>query len=126
MRIVLDAAILVRAGESPNGPAHQLLVDILSGPDMLVLSNEILFELGKVLRYSRMRERHGQSEVFARFGEAPQASLAVADRVKRLGVLRVRSNDPLVKPECRLVSMRSRPRPGHLCADDAGGAARHG
>jgi len=62
VRIVLDTAILVRATEGSNGPARELLLDIVMGSHTLLLCNEILFELAKVLRYPRLLALHGLSE----------------------------------------------------------------
>ncbi len=62
MRIVLDTTILVRANESSQGLARQLLLDIITGPHTLLLSNEILHELARVLRYPRLRALHGLPE----------------------------------------------------------------
>ena len=62
MRIVVDTTILVRATEKSHGPARELLLDIITGPHTLVLSNEILHELAKVLRYPRLQEFYGLSE----------------------------------------------------------------
>jgi predicted nucleic acid-binding protein len=59
VRIVLDTGILVRATEGSNGPARQLLLDIVTGPHTLLLCNVILFEVAKVLRYPRMLRLHG-------------------------------------------------------------------
>ena len=62
MRIVLDTTILVRANESSHGLARELIFSILSGGHSLVLSNEILYELGRVLRYTRLQSLYGLSE----------------------------------------------------------------
>ena len=62
MRIVLDTTILVRATEESQGPARELLLQIVSDQHTLVLSNEILSELARVLRYPRLQEFYGLSE----------------------------------------------------------------
>lgn len=62
MRIVLDNTILVRANESSQGLARQLLLKIVTSPHRLLLCNEMLFELAKVLRYPRMQALHGLPE----------------------------------------------------------------
>ena len=49
MRIVLDTAILVRASGSSPGLARDLLLKIVESDHILVLSNEMLYELAKVL-----------------------------------------------------------------------------
>lgn len=62
MRIVLDTTILVRANESSQGVARQLLLDVVAGRHTLLLCNEILYELAKVLRYPRMQALYGLPE----------------------------------------------------------------
>jgi putative PIN family toxin of toxin-antitoxin system len=62
VRIVLDTTILVRANESSQGLARQLLLDIVAGRHALLLSSEILYELARVLRYPRMQALHGLPE----------------------------------------------------------------
>jgi len=62
VRIVLDTTILVRANENSQGVARQLFRDIVTGPDTLLLCNEILFELARLLRYPRMQALYGLSE----------------------------------------------------------------
>jgi len=47
---------------NPTGLSSVLLSHILSGDHILVLSNEILSELARVLRYPRMVASHGRSE----------------------------------------------------------------
>jgi putative PIN family toxin of toxin-antitoxin system len=62
VRIVLDSNILVRAFTSSHGLAHELLLAILAGDNTLILSNEMLFEVARVLRYPRLMAVHGQTE----------------------------------------------------------------
>ena len=62
MRIVLDTAILVRAGASSHGLARDLLLATLTGKHPFILSNEMLHELAKVLRYPRLMALHGLPE----------------------------------------------------------------
>jgi putative PIN family toxin of toxin-antitoxin system len=62
VRIVLDTTILVRANESSQGLARQLLLAIVASRHTLLLSNEILYELARVLRYPRMQALHGLPE----------------------------------------------------------------
>lgn len=54
MKIVLDTTILVRANEHSQGLARELLIRIIDSDHRLILSNEILIELAKVLRYPRL------------------------------------------------------------------------
>jgi putative PIN family toxin of toxin-antitoxin system len=62
VRIILDTAILVRGNGSSKGLARDLLIDIVESDHTLLLSNEMLYELAKVLRYPRMLALHGLSE----------------------------------------------------------------
>jgi hypothetical protein len=56
VKIVLDTTILVRANEHTHGLARELLVNIVEGEHKLLLSNEMLHELARVLRYPRLQE----------------------------------------------------------------------
>ena len=62
MRIVLDSNLLVRSFVSFRGLAHDLLLAILSRSHTLILSNEMLAEVARVLRYPRPMAVHGQNE----------------------------------------------------------------
>jgi putative PIN family toxin of toxin-antitoxin system len=62
VRIVLDTSILVRAHDGADGPARELLMRIIESDHVIVISDEILHELAKVLRYPRMLAMHRLSE----------------------------------------------------------------
>jgi putative PIN family toxin of toxin-antitoxin system len=62
VKIVLDTTILVRANERSHGLARELLIRIIDSEHQLILSNEMLHELARVLRYPRLREFYGLSE----------------------------------------------------------------
>ena len=62
MRIVLDTAILVRAHDGAKGLARDLLLRIIESDHVLLISDEMLYEPAKVLRYPRMLAFHGLSE----------------------------------------------------------------
>ena len=62
MRIILDTAILVRGHGSSKGLARDLLISTVESDHILLLSNEMLYELARVLRYPRMLALHGLSE----------------------------------------------------------------
>jgi len=57
MRIVVDTNVLARAVCGPRGPAGELLRRVLQD-HMLVLSPFLIAELGRVLRYPRLRTMH--------------------------------------------------------------------
>jgi putative PIN family toxin of toxin-antitoxin system len=56
VKIVLDTTILVRANEHSHGLARELLISIIVSEHRLVLSNEMLHELARVLRYPRLQK----------------------------------------------------------------------
>lgn len=62
MRIVLDTNILVRAFVSSDGLAYDLVQTLLASEHVLVISNEMLAELTRVLRYSRLQAEHCEDE----------------------------------------------------------------
>jgi uncharacterized protein len=62
VRIILDTAILVRGHGGAKGLARDLLIGIVESDHILLLSNEMLYELARVLRYPRMLALHGLSE----------------------------------------------------------------
>jgi putative PIN family toxin of toxin-antitoxin system len=62
VKIVLDTTILVRATERSHGLARELLTNIVEGEHRLLLSNEMLHELARVLRYPRLRDFYGLTE----------------------------------------------------------------
>jgi putative PIN family toxin of toxin-antitoxin system len=53
---------MVRSFVSSHGLARDLLLAILSSGHTLILSNEMLFELAKVLRYPRLMAVHGEND----------------------------------------------------------------
>jgi predicted nucleic acid-binding protein len=56
VRIVPDTAILVRGHGGAKGLARDLLLEIVESGHVLLLSDAIIYELARVLRYQRMRE----------------------------------------------------------------------
>jgi putative PIN family toxin of toxin-antitoxin system len=61
-RVVLDANIFVSAILCPKGAPARILRAWRSGRLQIVVSKPILAEIGEVLRYPRIRKRHGWSE----------------------------------------------------------------
>jgi putative PIN family toxin of toxin-antitoxin system len=59
MRVVLDTNVLARATPGRNSAARQLLDVLLQSPHVLVSSEFLLSELGRALRYDRVRAIHG-------------------------------------------------------------------
>jgi putative PIN family toxin of toxin-antitoxin system len=62
VRIVVDSNLLVRAFLHPNGLASQLLLTIIDSDHSLLLSNEMVLEVSRVLRYPRMIILHAANE----------------------------------------------------------------
>lgn len=62
VKIVLDTTILVRANEHSHGLARELLTTIIENRHTLLLSNEMLHELAKVLRYPRLQAFYDLTE----------------------------------------------------------------
>ena len=62
MKIVLDATILVRANERSHRLARELLLNVVESKHTLLLSNEMLRELAKVLRYPRLQACYDLTE----------------------------------------------------------------
>jgi predicted nucleic acid-binding protein len=60
--IVLDTAILVRGQGSAKGLARDLLIRIVESDHVLLISDGMLCELTRVLRYPRMLALYGISE----------------------------------------------------------------
>jgi putative PIN family toxin of toxin-antitoxin system len=61
LRIVLDTAILSRAHPLATGPARALLELILERGDVLIMTESILAELDRAMRYPRMVKHSGLS-----------------------------------------------------------------
>lgn len=62
MRIVPDATVLIRAHNRSRGLARRLLHEILTGGHRLVLSNEMIAEVIRVLRYPHFQNLYGLSD----------------------------------------------------------------
>jgi putative PIN family toxin of toxin-antitoxin system len=61
MRITPDTGILVRMNAKATGPARRLLEAILAAPHDLVLSEFLLDETARVLRYPRLQKLYNLS-----------------------------------------------------------------
>ena len=59
---IVDTTILVRSNENSKGLARELLLEIIGGTHRLLLSNEMLHELARVLRYPRLRAFYDLTE----------------------------------------------------------------
>lgn len=57
MRATCDTNILVRAAVRPTGPARAVFIELLSDEHVLILSERIIAEVARVLRYERVRKQ---------------------------------------------------------------------
>jgi putative PIN family toxin of toxin-antitoxin system len=62
LRIVLDTTVLVRAHPSSRSTGRKVLTALLAGRHTLLLSNEIVVETVRVLRYPRLQKLHALAE----------------------------------------------------------------
>jgi putative PIN family toxin of toxin-antitoxin system len=62
VKIVLDTTVLIRGHNRSRALARRLLRDILEGGHRLILSNEIITEAVKVLRYPRFQDLYGLTD----------------------------------------------------------------
>jgi putative PIN family toxin of toxin-antitoxin system len=62
LKIVTDATVLIRAHKQSRALARRLLHEILERGHRLVLSNEMIAETVKVLRYPRFQDLYGLTE----------------------------------------------------------------
>jgi putative PIN family toxin of toxin-antitoxin system len=62
LRIVLDTNALIRAHRRISSRARRLLEQLLQGGHDLILSNEMLAEATKVLRYPRFQSLYGLTD----------------------------------------------------------------
>jgi putative PIN family toxin of toxin-antitoxin system len=92
MRVVLDTNILVRAAFSPTGPAGVVLELIRSHDHSLIVSEFILSELNRVLRYPRLLALHRFDDVAILNYVADIRALSLVVEIS--DVTPVMSNDP--------------------------------
>jgi putative PIN family toxin of toxin-antitoxin system len=57
MRVVCDSNVLARAAVRPLGPARAVFIAALTPPHRLIVSEPMLVELARVLRYERVRSQ---------------------------------------------------------------------
>ena len=62
MRIVLDTNVLARTTPGLSSAAREVLRLAVISPHVLLLSENMLAELDRVLRYDRLRKLHGLSD----------------------------------------------------------------
>jgi predicted nucleic acid-binding protein len=75
LRVVLDTNVLIRAHGRRQTFARHLLVRLLERSHTLVLSNEMIFEITRVLRYPKFRKLYGLAEAdLLEYGQFCRAS----------------------------------------------------
>ena len=62
MQVVCDSNVLARAAVRPLGPARAVFIAALTPPHRLILSEPMLVELARVLRYERVRSQANLTE----------------------------------------------------------------
>jgi putative PIN family toxin of toxin-antitoxin system len=65
VRAVLDVNVLIAALLAPKGAPARLLVRWLSGDFELIVSDHLLSELGRALKYPKLRDRVSATEAVA-------------------------------------------------------------
>ncbi|MCC6585631.1 MAG: putative toxin-antitoxin system toxin component, PIN family [Bryobacterales bacterium] len=103
MRITLDSTILVRAFDASSESARPLLQIVLAESHELVLSNEILAETSRVLRYPRLRKRHGMSDAAIYEYTMLLSSAATMVRLDPVLVVPIRDANDIVVMQTALV-----------------------
>lgn len=79
MRIVLDTNVLIRGHDRSHSAARRLLKALVAGHHTILLSNEMLAEVAKVLRYEKFQALYGFTE--GELYEYVQFLRSVADSV---------------------------------------------
>jgi len=98
MRITPDTGLLVRMNVKAIGPARRLLEVILSGPHELVLSEYLLEETARVLRYPRLQKlyRLAPEEIVEHINLLRASADIVSSFVYKPVVLADPNDDPVV------------------------------
>lgn len=96
MRVLLDTNVLARAFCDPSGPAAALFFILGGTSHQLITSRPLLAELSRVLRYDRLRIRHGRVDADIDLFLELVASLAVIVEPQRLKVVASDPDDDFV------------------------------
>lgn len=109
----MDTTVLIRAHGRSQGLARRLFVELLKDPHRLVLSNEIIAEITRVLRYPRFQTLYGLSDFDLL--EYSQFLQSVSDLV----ILDTRYSAPLRDPNDLIVLQTAdRGEADALCTSD--------
>jgi putative PIN family toxin of toxin-antitoxin system len=98
MRVTADTGILVRMNVRANGPARRLLDVILAGPHELVLSDFLLDETARVLRYPRLQKLYQltDDEIATHVDLLRASADLVSPMIEQLVVLTDPNDDPVI------------------------------
>ncbi len=98
MRIVFDTNVLARAHQRARGPARRAVVRVAAGPDVLILSQCLLQELGRVLVYPKLLKRSGLTRVdIAEYLECLAGASTLVDPLPvPRDLLRDRADEPVL------------------------------
>lgn len=97
MRVVLDTNVLARATPGRNSPAKQVLDALLGAPHVLVSSEFLLNELGRALRYDRVRAIHGLDDTaIDAYVQALRDASLVVDVPATVAVATDPNDDPVI------------------------------
>jgi putative PIN family toxin of toxin-antitoxin system len=98
MRVTPDTGILVRMNVRASGPARRLLDVILAGPHELVLSDFLLNETARVLRYPRLQKLYklADDEIAAHIDLLRARADLVSPIIEQPVVLTDPNDDPVI------------------------------
>jgi putative PIN family toxin of toxin-antitoxin system len=114
VRVVLDTNVLIRAHARSRTLARRLLHEIVGRGHRLILSNEMVAEIVKVLRYPKLQSMYGFTD--AELLEYAQFLQSIADLV----ILDVTYTSPLRDPaDCDVLQTAELGEVDILCTQDA-------
>ena len=114
MGLVLDATVLVRAHPRSSSAGKRALNAIFAGCHTLLLSNEIIFETTRVLRYPRLQKLHTLTE-----GEIYDDAQFLQD-ASQIVVLQYPYHAPLQDPnDLDVMQTAERGEADLICSNDA-------
>lgn len=103
MRITLDSSVLFGAFGPGRERGQSLLRALFTGGHELVLSNEILAETSRVLRYPRIRSRHGLTDGDVYDFVEGLRSLAIIITLNPLVITPIRDSNDIIVMQTALI-----------------------
>jgi putative PIN family toxin of toxin-antitoxin system len=113
VKAVLDTNILIRAHKSSKGQARRLLIRLVERGQRLVISNPMIVEVTRLLRYPRFQSIYGLTE--ADLLEYAQFLQSIADIVLIAGAYSAPLRDP---SDLVVMQTAERGRVDVLCSND--------